>query len=153
MLSLKTGSRLIPHRTRGDTLHDEGQADAQHRFEALLYGPVSAPGAAQAVASDLPASAPPQAPTESGEAHFVTAPHSLHKNLETLHLRLTNGPLAGLEISACAHGPEVALSVQVPDKQKFACAVGQLEECQTELTRLFDHPVTLEVHDATRATD
>lgn len=153
MLLLKTGARSLPRRTTGDTLHDEGQPDAQHRFEALFYAPVAPACAAQTVESDQAASAPPQQPKESDAARFVAAPHSRHKNLEALHLRLTNGPLAGLEISACAHGPQVALCVQVPDREKFERAVGQLEECQAELARLFDHPVTLEVRDATRATD
>ncbi|BBE08763.1 Putative uncharacterized protein [Mycoavidus cysteinexigens] len=153
MLLLKTGTRGIPRRTTGDTLHDEDQPDAQHCFEALLHAPVSHACAPQDAASDPPASAPPYPLHKSAEAHFVATARSLRKNLETLHLRLTNGPLAGLEISACAHGPQVALSVQVPDKQQFERAVGQLEECQAELARLFDHSVTLEVRDATPATD
>ncbi|MCX8565595.1 MAG: hypothetical protein ON057_000322 [Glomeribacter sp. 1016415] len=150
---LKTGTRSIPRRTGCNTSHDESQSDAQQHFEALLYEPVSHACAAQMVESDPPANAPPYAPNESAEAHFV-APHSaLSRTFDTLRLRLTNGPLAGLEISACAYGPEVALCVQVTDKQQFERAVGPLEKCQAELARLFDHPVTLEVHDATRATD
>lgn len=61
----------------------------------------------------------------------------------TLDLRLTNGPLAGLEIQASAQTSLLCLNIKVPDRDTFERIVGTREALESELQAVFNRPVAL----------
>ncbi|MBB6155209.1 hypothetical protein HDC30_002432 [Pseudomonas sp. JAI115] len=71
----------------------------------------------------------------------------------SLTLRLTNGPLTGLEICATAQGYTLHLLVRTHDRAGFEHVAGSCRALQSELTQRFNRPVTLEVVDATATTE
>lgn len=71
---------------------------------------------------------------------------------KTLILKLTNGPMAGLEISATAQANTLLLQVRTTDPARFEQIAGSRAALQIQLARLFDRPVTLEIGDANTAS-
>lgn len=61
----------------------------------------------------------------------------------TLALRLTNGPLAGLEIQASAQASLLCLNIKIADRDTFERIVGTREVLANELEAVFNRPVTL----------
>ncbi|MGF6401580.1 hypothetical protein ABH905_005246 [Pseudomonas frederiksbergensis] len=62
-----------------------------------------------------------------------------------LDLRLTNGPLAGLEIRASAQADLLRLSIKVPERSTFERIVGTRATLEVELVAIFNRPVALEL--------
>jgi hypothetical protein len=60
-----------------------------------------------------------------------------------LDLRLTNGPLAGLEIQASAQTSLLCLNIKVPDRYTFERIVGTREALESELAAIFNRPVAV----------
>ncbi|UWF51852.1 hypothetical protein NYP20_13170 [Pseudomonas sp. N3-W] len=60
-----------------------------------------------------------------------------------LDLRLTNGPLAGLEIQASAQTSLLCLNIKVPDRNAFERTVGTREALESELAAIFNRPVAV----------
>lgn len=63
----------------------------------------------------------------------------------TLNLRMTNGPLAGLEIRASAHANLLYLCITVAERGTFERIFGTHAALETELLTLFNRPVALEL--------
>lgn len=113
--------------------------------------------------------APPTPPEPSDLDAFSHPPHQVltlelvpyQARLESLGqfshsrltLRLTNGPLAGLEISAWAQGSLLHLQVRTCDPQQFAQLAGTVPALEKDLTQRFKRPITLEVRDACAPTE
>ncbi|CAI8756314.1 hypothetical protein [Pseudomonas zeae] len=74
-------------------------------------------------------------------------------NQSRLTLRLTNGPLAGLEICATAQGSLLHLQARTPDPMRFEQMIGVRSALENELAERFNRPVTLEIIDATAKTE
>lgn len=110
--------------------------------------------------NDSPA---PRLPAPSACADLALAlelaPYQMHlENLgqfthNSLSLRLTNGPLAGLEICASAHASTLHLQVRTPDRARFEQIAGSRSALENELARLFNRPIILEVFDAAATTE
>lgn len=111
-------------RADSSTNQRESDQDAYRRFEALLSEPPRPGGVAM----------PAPLRTRSGRAR-----------LEVLHFRLTNGPLADLEIEARTDGEALSLRVTVRDLQHFERTVGDRKQLASALAQQFARPVLLEV--------
>ncbi|KAA5839288.1 hypothetical protein F2A38_20705 [Pseudomonas chlororaphis] len=61
----------------------------------------------------------------------------------TLDLRLTNGPLAGLEIQASAQASLLSLNIKVADRDTFERIVGTRGSLENQLAAIFNRPVAL----------
>ncbi|AZE50012.1 hypothetical protein C4K04_4348 [Pseudomonas chlororaphis] len=61
----------------------------------------------------------------------------------TLDLRLTNGPLAGLEIRASAQASLLYLNIKVADRDTFERIVGTRGLLENQLAEIFNRPVAL----------
>lgn len=61
----------------------------------------------------------------------------------TLELRLTNGPLAGLEIRASAQDSLLCLALKIANRDSFERIVGTREALESELAAIFNRPVTV----------
>ncbi|AZE48333.1 hypothetical protein C4K04_2661 [Pseudomonas chlororaphis] len=146
--------RAVPGAIRHYTGQHSSSGDAddhqQRYFNELLRKPVTLaetvarntyePRDRQRSRPDLAPAFAPQVATLSRLGRF---------NPDTLTLRLTNGPLAGLEIEASAHGSLLSLRVTVNDLNYFERIAGPREILESELAALFNRPVTLEVCSAT----
>lgn len=146
--------RAVPVSIRHYTGQHSSSGDAddnhQHYFNELLGKPVTTPETVtrntfeprdpQRSRPNLAPALAPQVSTLSRLGRF---------NPDTLTLRLTNGPLAGLEIEASAHGSLLSLRVTVNDLNDFERIAGPREILESELVALFNRPVTLEVCRAT----
>lgn len=128
---LNTGQRHAASRAASITNQRESDQDADRRFAALLSEPPQPCGVA------MPA---------------LPAPHAMEirtrldrAKLEVLQFRLTNGPLANLEIEARTDGEALSLRVTVPDLQHFERIVGCRKQLASALAQQFDRPVSLEI--------
>ncbi|AUH50641.1 hypothetical protein CXB49_07405 [Chromobacterium sp. ATCC 53434] len=65
-----------------------------------------------------------------------------------MRLRLTNGPLAGLELEAECHGVELLIKLRSHELQACRHAFGSASELESMLSQQFDRPVLIEVIDA-----
>ncbi|NMP26467.1 hypothetical protein GW590_06245 [Rahnella sp. SAP-1] len=70
-----------------------------------------------------------------------------------LQWRLTNGPLAGLEIAACCIGDELHLRLKSQDLQKLHQALGSARQLQQQLSQQFSRQVMVEVSDVHPAVE
>lgn len=105
----------------------------------------------------------PDDDTPSSSAHQVLAlelvpyqaqlEHLGQFSQSTVTLRLTNGPLAGLEVCATALADTLHLQVRAPDRARFEQVAGSSRDLEIHLAQRFNRPVTLEVVDAFAATE
>ncbi|AVO60255.1 hypothetical protein C6Q18_20615 [Pseudomonas chlororaphis subsp. piscium] len=65
------------------------------------------------------------------------------RNPGSLDLRLTNGPLAGLEIQASAQASLLCLNIKVTDRDTFERIVGSRGLLENQLVAIFNRPVAL----------
>lgn len=147
LMTLSTAPRRPPAQQPAKTQDDERQRQA---FQQWLTPPLN----------DSPAS---NSETPSQRAHralaLELAPYQTQlENLgqftyTTMTLRLTNGPLADLEICATAQASTLYLQVRTPDRARFEQIAGSCRALESELARRFNRPVNLEVHDASAATE
>ncbi|OHX10905.1 hypothetical protein [Chromobacterium sphagni] len=84
----------------------------------------------------------------SASAQEQPASQSAANKLDHLRLRLTNGPLAGLELEAECHGIELLIKLRSLDLQACRHAFGSAAELEHMLSQQFDRPVQIEVIDA-----
>lgn len=134
LMTLSTAPRRLPAQQLARTQDDERQRQAFHQWLTPSQR------AHLALALEL---APYQTRlTNLGQ--FAQA---------TLTLRLTNGPLAGLEICATAQTSTLHLQVRTPDRTRFEQIAGSCRALESELARRFNRPIILEVHDAYAATE
>lgn len=73
-------------------------------------------------------------------------------SIETLDLKLINGPLAGMEIRACVQGDVLSLNISVVDRYAFDSFIGSQESLEKELSALFNRTVSLEIRSAATKT-
>ncbi|MHC8403435.1 hypothetical protein ACYZTX_29410 [Pseudomonas sp. MDT1-17] len=147
-MTLSTAARRPPAQQFARTQDDERQRQAFQQW--LKPAPLN----------DSPA---PSEQTPSQRAHQALTlelePYQTHlTNLgqfaqATLTLRLTNGPLAGLEICATVQTSTLHLQVRTPDRARFEQIAGSCRALESELARRFNRPIILEVHDASAATE
>lgn len=65
------------------------------------------------------------------------------RNPGSLDLRLTNGPLAGLEIQASAQASLLCLNIKVADRDTFERIVGSRGLLENQLAAILNRPVAL----------
>lgn len=157
---INTGGRNTLRKTDSPTCTMEDGSDAQQhdaynqqrRFAALLRQPAARGTSAaserrrrddvhflmQAIASS---------------PHFIVLPSSSRVAVDTLHLRLTNGPFAGLEIAAHSSGETLILRVRVNDLRRFEDTLGSHVQLTATLSELCKCPIIVEVQDAAITLD
>ncbi|AAQ60275.1 hypothetical protein [Chromobacterium violaceum] len=86
--------------------------------------------------------------SQSTSAQEQPLPQAAANKLDHLRLRLTNGPLAGLELEAECHGIELLIKLRSLDLQACRHAFGSASELECMLSQQFDRPVQIEVIDA-----
>lgn len=128
---LNTGQRHVASRADSSSDQRESDQDAHRRFAALLSEPSQPCGFA--------ITASPATHAAEIRTHLDRA------SLKVLHFRLTNGPLANLEIAARTDGEALSLRVTVPDLQHFERIVGDRKELTSALAQQLDRPVSLEI--------
>ncbi|MCU1748798.1 hypothetical protein [Pseudomonas sp. 6D_7.1_Bac1] len=154
MTYLKAVPGVIKRYTGQHSSSEDADDNQQRYFSELLRKPVTLyetvarntfePKDRQRSRPDLAPAFAPQVATLSRLGRF---------NPDTLNLRLTNGPLAGLEIEASAHGSLLALRITVTDLRYFERIAGPRKILESELAALFNRPVTLEVCSATAESE
>ncbi len=140
--------------TRRCTQPDSSTADADHEqqqdFNNLLKKPRSLHDPITRTALDSADRPRSNFPLTQALAPYITRLRNLGRlNPGTLDLRLTNGPLAGLEIRASTQANILSLLITVADSDTFDRIAGTRVELESELVALFNRPVTLEIQSAT----
>ncbi|MBV4465836.1 hypothetical protein KVG95_21140 [Pseudomonas sp. SWRI79] len=154
MTYLRAVPGAIRHYTGQHSSSGDADDNQQRYFNKLLQKPVTLPETVtrntfdprnrQRSRPDLAPVFAPQVAKLSRLGRFTP---------DTLTLRLTNGPLAGLEIEASAHGCLLSLRVTVNDLNDFERIAGPREILEGELAALFNRPVTLDICSATAKTE
>ncbi|WP_426817395.1 hypothetical protein ACP3TC_01825 [Winslowiella sp. 2C04] len=70
-----------------------------------------------------------------------------------LRWRLTNGPLAGLEIEACYRNDDMSVRLRTQDLEPLLRRMGSARQLEQQLATQFNCHVTVEINDADRAAE
>lgn len=137
-------------RTSYDTDRDESHTDDHRHFERLLAPPSSTPRpsvsiAATATLATVDNGRPPPACPSCAPPNQAMLRHS---SPNSLRLRLTNGPLAGLDIESSRHANGLLIRLRAHDLEPFQRQIGSAQRLTQLLTQQFDRPITVEVLDA-----
>lgn len=143
MPCLKTLSSPLRHYTPHSTADAYAKHEQQRDFSALLN-----PSRPKHVLSlrHLHDTGQPRLRSALAQAFApdITRLDSLGRGYPgTLDLRLTNGPLAGLEIRASARDNLFCLTVKVVDRDTFEHIAGTHAVLESELIAVFNRPVAL----------
>ncbi len=141
MFILKSAPHSMAKADTGESSQQGNGEDNRRRFAALLR-PV-APIDDQDIQGTSPATAP-----STGTEVPIAAPT---RPGDMLHLRLTNGPCAGLEIEASERDGQLHVRLSAPNAERLEQALQGRTRLETELNTMFGRPITLELGNAASA--